>query len=116
MQNIEDMILEEFIDVSYESGGEIYLPIIEANKFILWCVEKQVIMYTIEIFEKLGTSITPYSNTISIDSSTIFDEDLTWDLNVKNCNLFIEEKANAIRLDNPSLYFSFVVELDPESF
>lgn len=115
VKNIEEIIQENFVDVLYESGGEFYLPIIATSKFIKWCEESQIIIYAIDLFEKFGTRVTPYSETMSIDSSTLFDEDLAWNLNVKKCNLFIEERANALSLSNPSLYFSFVVESDTET-
>lgn len=110
MQEIENLILNNFEYCLYESGGEIYIPINEVNRFVTLCVEKRIIIYTIEIFEKSGTLLIPYSNVTSIDSSSLFVEELSWRENVNNCNLFIQDKVNKMKLIDSNLYFAFVLE------
>jgi len=116
VQDIENVIRQNFEYCLYESGGEIYIPIIEANRFTTLCIERNIIIYTIELFEKKGTLLVPYSNVTSIDSSSLFEEELSWQENMSICNLFILDKAKKVSLSDSTLYFAFVLEKEDEHF
>ncbi len=89
----------------FESGGEIYYSVKDIYKIINCYIRNEKIIFSVEFFQIVDEKIIPYSNLLSIDSETLYDEEKQISENIARCNGFIEQCLKKCYDTISELYF-----------
>jgi len=112
--DLEKNLSGKYSSMGIVSGNELYLPLSIAEHFIRDCSSLSLAITGVDFFRISNSSIIPVVQINSIDTCSLFNINIPWCENVRNCNSFVLKTLGQKECKDIVEYCNFVLISESE--